>query len=192
MNLTSNRLWIVAFPLSLALLAVALYIKRPAARDFVDRHCPWVKQTVGKYAPPFEVQIANAAPAPASGTEDTVPSPQPVTNQTANAAPPPAPPPTSAPDPAPSTFTAVASPFDLDKVCADPSRWPKTVRLKAAVDFPAVVVGKVVGKLRAPAGAETRVMKLANGQVGVEYHGGGAWLDFDRTDFVERARIAWH
>ncbi len=66
------------------------------------------------------------------------------------------------------------------------------MRLNTAVDFPAVVGGKVVGKLRAPAGAETRVMKLANGQVGVEYHGGGTWLDFDRTDFVERVRIAWH
>ena len=194
MNQTSNRLWIVAFPLSLALLAAALYIKKPAARDFIDRNCPWVKQTVGKYAPPFEVQITKATPVPAAVPAD-IASSQAVPNRMATAAPPPPPPPplpASTPNPAPSTSMAVASPFDLDKVCADPARWPKTVRLKAAVDFPAVVDGKVVGKLRAPAGAETRVMKLANGQVGVEYHGGGAWLEFDRTDFVERARIAWH
>jgi hypothetical protein len=71
-------------------------------------------------------------------------------------------------------------------------RWPKTVYLKAPVDFPAVLEGKVVGKLRAAAGAEARVVKVSGGKVGVEYRGGGAWLDFDRTDFVERARLAWH
>jgi len=175
-----------------ALLVVALYLKRPAIRDFIDRTCPWVKQTVGKYAPPFEVQMVNAASTPGADTEEIAPPPQSVTNRTATAVPPAALMAAATPNPAPSTPVAVATPFDLDKVCADPARWPKTVRLKAAVDFPAVVDGKVVGKLRAPAGAETRVMKLAHGQVGVEYHGGGAWLDFERTDFVERARIAWH
>jgi hypothetical protein len=84
-----------------------------------------------------------------------------------------------------------ADSFDIAKVCVDPARWPKTVRLKTSVEFPAVVEGKVVGKLRAPVGAEARVVKISNGQVGVEYHGGGAWLTFDRTDFVERARLAW-
>jgi hypothetical protein len=66
------------------------------------------------------------------------------------------------------------------------------VRLLFSVEFPAVMDGKVVGKLRAPAGVEARVVKISNAQVAVEYHGGGAWLAMDRTDFVERARLAWH
>ncbi len=86
----------------------------------------------------------------------------------------------------------VANPFNLDKVCGDCARWPITVRLKAPVEFPAVINGKVAGKLLAPAGAEARVVKVSIGKVAVEYHGGGAWLEFERTDFVERAQLAWH
>jgi hypothetical protein len=35
------------------------------------------------------------------------------------------------------------------------------------------------------------VVKISNAKVGVEYRGGGAWLDFDRTDFAARAQLAW-
>jgi hypothetical protein len=63
--------------------------------------------------------------------------------------------------------------------------------LKASVEFPAVINGKVAGKLLAPAGVDVRVVKVSSAKVGVEYHGGGAWLDFERTDFVERAQLAW-
>jgi hypothetical protein len=187
MKLSSNLLSILGFPLSLALLGVALYIKKPDARDFIDRRFPWVRETVGKHAPPFEVKIVRVAPF-------AIPPPIRTASEEAsmkNGAPPrssitpPLPPEPSAP-------MVVAHPFDLDKVCEDSARWPKTVRLKAPVEFPAVINGKVAGKLLAPAGAEARVMRVSSAKVGVEYHGGGAWLDFERTDFVERARLAWH
>ncbi len=191
MNQTSNRLWILAFPLSVLFLITALYIKKAGAREFIDRKCPWVKETVGKYAPPFEVRIVGAPPAAPAPAEEGAPLPPPALARTAPPVSTPPPAPAPAPKPEPNAPVAVAESFDLSKVCADPTRWPKTVRLKAIVDFPAVVDGKVVGKLRAPVGTEARVVKLSNGQVGVEYHGGGAWLALDNTDFVERARIAW-
>jgi hypothetical protein len=95
--------------------------------------------------------------------------------------------------PAPSPVPAPAKPaFDLQRVCADPALWPKTVMLKRNVDFPAVLNGKSIGTLRAPKGSQARLVTIQSGKLGVEYRGGGAWLDFDSTDFEERARLAYH
>ena len=104
----------------------------------------------------------------------------------------PEPAPQAAPQPEVSAQATETNPFDLEKVLSDSSLWPKTVVLKKAVEFPAVSNGKVIGKVKAPAGAEARIVTLKNGKVGVEYHGGGAWLELGNTDFVERAKLAWH
>jgi hypothetical protein len=188
MKPSSNRWWaFLGLPLSGLLLITALYVKKPAARDFIDHQFPWVKETMGRYAPPFEVRVVKVTPPAPAPVQATVPPER----MSAFTSPPADPPPPPVAERAPSAPAVKPDAFDLEKVCADPARWPKTVHLKAPVDFPAVLEGKVVGKLRATGGTETRVVKVSDGKVGVEYHGGGAWLDFDRTDFIERARDHW-
>ena len=85
----------------------------------------------------------------------------------------------AAPAPAPMTF---------EKLAADPTAWPRTVRLKKAVQIPAVVGGKEVGKVMVNAGTEVNVARIQNGNVGIEYQGGGAWVKPDETDLMERVR----
>ena len=188
MKPSSNRWWaFLGLPLSGLLLITALYVKKPGARDFIDQKLPWVKETIGQYAPPFEVRLVKVKP-PAPAPVEEIPPPK---KGSAFALPPATPLPPPVVEKTSSPPMPKADPFDLEKLCADPSRWPKTVRLKAPVDFPAVLEGRVVGKLRAAVGTETRVVKVSGGKIGVEYHGGGAWLDFDRTDFLERARQGW-
>jgi hypothetical protein len=76
--------------------------------------------------------------------------------------------------------------FDLQKLSHDPSLWPKKVALKKEATFPAVVDGKVVGSVIAPAGVETNLKSIKDGKVGVEYQGGGAWLAVGDTDLEAR------
>ena len=93
-----------------------------------------------------------------------------------------APPPDDAPTvPAPAVMT-------FERLAADPTSWPRTVRLKKAVQLPAVVNGKEAGKITVNAGTEVNVARIANGNVGIEYQGGGAWLKPEETDLMERAQ----
>ncbi len=83
---------------------------------------------------------------------------------------------------------APAAPMTFEKLAADPTVWPRTVRLKKAVQMPAVVGGKEVGKIMVNAGTEVNVARIQNGSVGIEYQGGGAWVKPDETDVMERVR----
>ena len=76
----------------------------------------------------------------------------------------------------------------FEKLAADPTSWPRTVRLKKAVQLPAVVNGKEAGKITVNAGTEVNVARIANGSVGIEYQGGGAWVKPEETDLMERAK----
>ena len=87
----------------------------------------------------------------------------------------------TAPAPAPAAMT-------FETLAADPTAWPRTVRLKKAVEIPAVVGGKEVGKVTVKAGTEVTLARIKDGKVAVEYQGGGAWLTPDETDVMERAR----
>jgi hypothetical protein len=75
---------------------------------------------------------------------------------------------------------------DTEKLGKTREAWPKTVRLRKAVAFPAVVSGKAVGQVEAPAGSEANLVKIENGKLGVEYFGGGAWVAVDDTDLAQR------
>ena len=92
-----------------------------------------------------------------------------------------APPADAAPAPAPVALT-------FETLAADPTAWPRTVRLKKAVEVPAVVGGKEAGKVMLKAGTEVNLARIKDGRVGIEYQGGGAWLQPDETDLMERAR----
>ena len=100
--------------------------------------------------------------------------------------------PADAPADAPPGDGASAAPapvvMTFEKLAADPTSWPRTVRLKKAVQLPAVVNGKEAGKITVNAGTEVNVARIANGNVGIEYQGGGAWLKPEETDLMERAQ----
>ena len=100
--------------------------------------------------------------------------------------------PPDAPADAPPATDAGAAPapsaMTFQTLAADPTAWPRTVRLKKAVEIPAVVGGKEVGKVMVKAGTEVNLARIKDGKVGVEYQGGGAWLQPDDTDVMERAR----
>lgn len=83
---------------------------------------------------------------------------------------------------------APAKAVTFESLAADPTSWPRAVRLKKAVEMPAVVDGKQVGKVTVNAGTEVNLARIKDGKVGIEYQGGGAWLTPDETDLMERVR----
>ena len=169
--------------LSLAVVTAGLYVKMPQFRNFVDEKVPQIKEAVAKYAPSFGSKVAeNPASAPETPGGESEQPPKPPAPGAPEARLPDAGPPS--PETRPGAVPESAKPaFDLQKVCSDPALWPKTVSLKRNVYFPAVLNGKVVGTLRAPKGAEARLVTIQNGKLGLEYQGGGAWLDLGGTDF---------
>jgi hypothetical protein len=152
-------------PIALVLIAVFVYYaKYHWARAWVDERFPWVKENVGSRLPPLVITVG--------------PDEQPIDAND------------SAPRDVPATapFISNNGVVDLPKLAADPASWPKTVKLKKAREFPAVVDGKAVGKIQAPAGSETRLVAIQAGKLGVEFRGGGAWIAPDETDLSERMR----
>ena len=171
---------------SRVVVLISVYVRRPDFRSFVDAKFAWVKENAGKYAPRLggnPVETPAATPEPGS---DSAQPPRPsAAGEPGVSAP--------LPEPKPGVFSEAGKPaFDLQRVCADPTLWPKTVVLKRNVYFPAVLDGKTIGTLRAPKGSEARLVTIRSGKLGLEYRGGGAWLDPGGTDFEERARLAFH
>jgi hypothetical protein len=76
----------------------------------------------------------------------------------------------------------------FETLAADPTSWPRTVHLRKAVEFPAVIGGKEFGKVLVKPGSEARLVDIKNGMLGLEYQGGGARVKPDDTDFLQRAR----
>jgi hypothetical protein len=56
--------------------------------------------------------------------------------------------------------------------------------------FPAVLNGKVVGSIQAPAGTQGHLIVIKDGKAGVEYQGGGAMVQITDTDLIERVRAS--
>jgi hypothetical protein len=175
MSHKSNKFWLCALPVSLLILVAAYYIRVPAARRFIDAHTSLGRQFLGGFVHDTVVY-------------ETVPKPsKPVSPYAASVVAPPSPPPPEKPAPVEIAMTPAPRPvFDLQKLAGAPSLWPKKVVLIKATTFPAVVGGKVVGTLVAPAGAEANLKGIKEGNVGVEYQGGGAWLPVGDTDLETR------
>lgn len=83
---------------------------------------------------------------------------------------------------------AAAAPMTFAALAADPTAWPRKVRLKKAIEVPAVVAGKEVGKVTVAAGTEVNLARMKDGSLGIEYQGGGKWLKPEDTDVMERVR----
>ena len=174
MEKSPNKPWAFGPIIAILLLAAAYYIKVPAFREAVNTRFPWAKEHLGQFVPSPKVVIINdPKPVPAASAGALAAKPA-----VANANEPlPAPPVPAAAE------TGSALPT-LKDFAANSSLWPKTVRLRAATEFPAVVNGKKVGKLQAPPGTEARLVAVNGEQLGVEFQGGGAWVPDqpDRSD----------
>lgn len=160
--------WLFAFVCSLVLLAAAYYVTRPGMRTTVDAHAGWVRPILA----PFIRESAETPP----------PEPRDAPPEEIVAVPPPP------VIPGPAAIPAPAEPFDLRKLAVNRAAWPKKVALTIEKDFPAVVDGKVIGSLKAPAGTEVDIVTISGGKIGVEYKGGGAWLFVEETDVIARTQ----
>jgi hypothetical protein len=78
----------------------------------------------------------------------------------------------------------------MERFEANPALWPKTVKLRKTTEFPAVLNGKIVGKIQAPPGTETNLVKVQNEKLGLEYQGGGTWVPVSETDLTDQVQIS--
>jgi hypothetical protein len=165
MSTKPSLLWSIALPVSLLILAAAYYVKVPSARQFIDAHTSLGHAWLGRFVGGPQVVVA---PPPSSASDEhSIPG-----IDLGTAAKPLAP--------------GTPEPFSLQKLANNPALWPKKITLRKAVTFPAVVNGKVVGDLIAPVGSEANLKAIKDGKIGVEYQGGGAWLNVEDTDLVAR------
>jgi len=85
---------------------------------------------------------------------------------------------------------APPKPFDPADLAANPGAWPKTLKLKAATDFPAAFNGQIVGSVSVPAGTEVKLVNIQGDQLIVDYQGGTQKLSWKLTDIEEEAAKA--
>jgi hypothetical protein len=193
MSKKKSGIWSIALPLSVVFLAAAYYVKVPEVRKEVDAHTPVVRNLLGRFVQETGVKTivlqgeqdpAFAKPkAPRESVPAKVPDAAgPMIAKAAEPVVPAAPPALVAEVSAPPVVTAP----DLQTIAADRTRWPKKVSLIKAATFPAVLNGKVVGSLVAPAGAEANLVSIKEDQVGLEFNGGGAWVPASQTDLIAR------
>jgi hypothetical protein len=173
MTSKTSKFWLFALPLSLLILAGAYYIKVPSARRFIDAHTSLGRQLFGSFVHDEVVYVT--APHP-----DRPPDRSSAGGQSVGSGPSGSPGSSQPPAPTPRPE------FNLQRLAADPAQWPKKVALKKATNFPAVVGGKAVGSLSVPAGTEANLKGIRDGQLGLEYQGGGAWVPAEDTDLKAR------
>lgn len=166
------------------------YLKIPAAQEWVNAKCPQLKEPLTKLAATLHQTPDTGGATPSS---DAAPQPQPEPRTAAGPSPTAAPDDSTMPSPATDSPAAPAAPaaaaqpgvFDLAQLSQSRAEWPKNVTLKKPVQFPAVLNGKVVGSVEAPAGAKTHLVLIKDNKLGLEYQGGGAMVDVNDTDLAE-------
>ena len=151
----------------------------PSFRRWVDKRFPWAAVHVGVYLPALDGDDQSGRTRSAVRPVDQ--------GQPISATPSPDSP-ALKPPPAP-TYLTPNGMVDLVKLSANQADWPKAVVLRKAKEFPAVVDGKVVGKIIVPKDTEVRLLKIEAGKLGLEYRGGGLWADTDDTDLADRLRV---
>lgn len=189
-KILSNKLFArIVLAAALALCALVYYLKSPDVRAWVDAKAPAVKQWIGPLVGKWDERFSSAAAAvpvietpinpvvavaAATPKTEVVPAPSAI--------------------PIPASVEATPAPrsedVDLALLSHSPAEWPKMVMLKQVVEFPAVLDGKVIGSLKAPAGAQARLVMIRGKQAGLEYQGGGAMVDISETDLIEEVLAA--
>lgn len=193
MSSKKSRLWSFALPLSVVFLAAVYYIKMPDVRKAVDARTPIARNLLGRF-----VQESGTRIIVSQGEQDPALLESRPAKKPAPAPPPRAPMVTRAPEPvtspvepvlpvAPSPAPAAGAP-DLRTIASDRTKWPKQVVLVKPAKFPAVLNGKVVGSLTAPAGAMANLVSIKDDKLALEFNGGGAWIPADQTDLIARVQ----
>jgi hypothetical protein len=94
-----------------------------------------------------------------------------------------------APEPPPAKATPQPEPNAVDflqELAHNRAAWPATVRLKTTVSFPAVLNGKVVGRVNLGKDSVVTLVRISQGKLGLEHRGGGAWVNPEQTDLFDR------
>jgi hypothetical protein len=94
--------------------------------------------------------------------------------------------------PPPSVVSTPAPPkaFDPADLAGNPGAWPKTVRLKQSVVFPAVFNSQVVGSVTVPRGAVVNLVSIQGDQLILAFQGGTQKLSWKLTDIEEEVAKA--
>jgi len=147
-------------------------------------------------ATPAPVPQASSTPAPAATPAPAIAAitaPQqastPVTETTpvpAAAATAPEPTAPSTPTPAAASTPGPPKPFDPADLASNPAAWPKTLRLKQAVEFPALFNSQVVGSVKAPSGTVVKLDNIQGDQLTVDFQGGTQTISWKLTDLEEQ------
>jgi hypothetical protein len=87
----------------------------------------------------------------------------------------------------PANVPAPPKPFDPADLAGNPAAWPKQLRLRQAVKFPALYNGQVVGSVTAPAGTAVTLRNIQGGQLTVDYQGGTQTISWTITDLEQAA-----
>lgn len=114
------------------------------------------------------------APAPAAS-----PSPTPTPAAT--------PAPSATPVPTPEATPAAPEVDPVAWLIEHPRRWPKVLVLKEEVEFPAVSGGKIVGRIKVPAGSTVDVIQITSADIGVEFRKGAARVPHAATNLQKAA-----
>ena len=175
-----SRLWLLGPPFAITVSILAYYVAFPSVRAWTDAHFPWMAEHIGSHLPVRggEVRVQRPKTVAALPMREPQPGPTPL--------PVPAPP----PPPVKPVYLLADGAVDLPTLSANPADWPKVLALRKAREFPAVAGGKAVGNILVPKGTEVKLLKIEAGKLGLEYHGGGAWVGTDETDLAERLRSA--
>ena len=190
MRLASTRnVMAVAFIAVVGLGGVG-YRRVPVVRDRWHGAVLWVEaitdnwkgRLLGGTAP---VAAREDARPPVENQAAATPTPLPYVPIAAGEEPTPTPGPVATPPP-------VDEMVGLVQLSLSRSEWPKTVVLKTAVVFPAVLNGKVVGSVKTAPGTQARLIMVQPGKISVEYRGGSVMVDAKETDLIEQVQANRH
>jgi hypothetical protein len=92
----------------------------------------------------------------------------------------------STPPPAAASTPGPPKPFDPADLASNPAAWPKTLRLKQAVEFPALFNSQVVGSVTAPSGTVVKLDNIQGDRITVDFQGGTQTISWKLTDLEEQ------
>jgi len=187
MSNKKSGIWSLALPLSVVFLAAVYYVKMPEVRKAVDARTPVVRNLLGRFVQESGVEIITLPGEKDPAFAKARPPREPAAREpdAPAKAPEAVAPPVAVVEPSPAS---VAPAPDLQTIAGDRTLWPKKVALIKAATFPAVLNGKIVGSLVAPAGTEANLVSIKDDKVGLEFNGGGVWLPAAETDLIARVQ----
>ena len=161
------------------------YYKYPDVRARVDAKLPVAKEIHAGIVSALHLDDTPSQAPVAAPPAPVQPAPTPGVSAVPAATPAATPAAVAVPQPTPDTV-------DLTQLVRSKAEWPKLVSLKKVVEFPAVMDGKVIGKVQSPVGAQVQLILIQDGKAGVEFQGGGAMVEIGDTDLIERVQASRH